>query len=223
MLSELAPNQTPYRYGFNNPVFWSDPSGLFETEKQAETFALDNGIKNYKISFNAEVGGYILTIIGGEFDGQQFYDFGNYELLPEIEIQSGGSDSGSGIKFLGFSPSEIGVLANGAGVYAGTLETYAKNTARMERIAKISGRFSTGLSIYSTASSGYKVYNQYQTGGVENIDGWDLADTTVGVVGLGGSVLVTLGIVSNPVGWVIGAGVLIYGGVRFIQDMNGYH
>jgi len=71
---------------------------LFETEKQAETFALDNGIKNYKISFNAEAGGYILTIIGGEFDGQQFYDSANYELLPEMEIQSGGSHSNSGFE-----------------------------------------------------------------------------------------------------------------------------
>lgn len=29
--ASLAPSHTPYKFGFNNPVFWSDPSGLFES------------------------------------------------------------------------------------------------------------------------------------------------------------------------------------------------
>ncbi|GIQ61423.1 hypothetical protein Flavo103_45580 [Flavobacterium collinsii] len=33
-LSELAPMHNPYRFGFNNPVYWSDPSGLFENDNQ---------------------------------------------------------------------------------------------------------------------------------------------------------------------------------------------
>ena len=32
-LSELAPMHTSYRFGFNNPVYWRDPTGLFENEK----------------------------------------------------------------------------------------------------------------------------------------------------------------------------------------------
>src|SRR5690606_23386959 len=31
-LSELAYSQTPYRYGFNNPIHWSDASGLYEID-----------------------------------------------------------------------------------------------------------------------------------------------------------------------------------------------
>ncbi|WKW46709.1 RHS repeat-associated core domain-containing protein [Myroides sp. JBRI-B21084] len=31
-LSELAYNHTPYRYGYNNPIFWSDPTGLYELD-----------------------------------------------------------------------------------------------------------------------------------------------------------------------------------------------
>ncbi|MDG4950160.1 hypothetical protein NLM59_04430 [Weeksellaceae bacterium KMM 9724] len=31
-LSELAPMHTTYRFAFNNPVYWSDPTGLFESE-----------------------------------------------------------------------------------------------------------------------------------------------------------------------------------------------
>ncbi len=31
-LSELAYNHTPYRYGYNNPIFWSDATGLYEID-----------------------------------------------------------------------------------------------------------------------------------------------------------------------------------------------
>jgi hypothetical protein len=31
-LTELAPMHNPYRFGYNNPVYWKDPSGLIEFE-----------------------------------------------------------------------------------------------------------------------------------------------------------------------------------------------
>ena len=34
-LAEWAPNWSPYRFGFNNPVLYSDPFGLFESRKEA--------------------------------------------------------------------------------------------------------------------------------------------------------------------------------------------
>jgi len=34
-LTELAPGITPYRFAFNNPNYWSDPSGLFKGWFQA--------------------------------------------------------------------------------------------------------------------------------------------------------------------------------------------
>ena len=43
-LSELAPTHTPYKFGFNNPVYWSDPSGLFETRKEAREYRKEHGI-----------------------------------------------------------------------------------------------------------------------------------------------------------------------------------
>src|SRR5690554_3082767 len=96
-LSEMAPNYTPYRYGFNNPVFWSDPSGLFETEAAARMFAKENDINDYMITSDGK-GRYILTITAGEFAGEQFYEM---EVLV-IENRDdeggggGGSDSNSG-------------------------------------------------------------------------------------------------------------------------------
>ncbi|MEL4308856.1 RHS repeat domain-containing protein, partial [Joostella sp. CR20] len=32
MFAMLAPSVTPYRFAFNNPVYWSDPSGLYEID-----------------------------------------------------------------------------------------------------------------------------------------------------------------------------------------------
>ena len=37
-LAELAPDWTPYRFGFDNPVLWSDKSGLFESRKEAREY-----------------------------------------------------------------------------------------------------------------------------------------------------------------------------------------
>ncbi len=90
-LSEMAYEQTPYRYGFNNPVFWKDPSGLFETEKQAAKFLSDNGL-NGSITYNQDFNGYVVTVQGGEFDGTRFYDFS--EVMEDMVIETGSKRGG---------------------------------------------------------------------------------------------------------------------------------
>ncbi|WP_277633341.1 RHS repeat-associated core domain-containing protein [Avrilella dinanensis] len=106
-LSELAPSQTPYRYGFNNPVYWTDPTGLFESPEAAEFFAMNElGLEKDQFSIRADgFGDYILTAEGGEFNGQEFY---NSTLLHEIEelvIQANGNSNGGGTR--SSSDSEI--------------------------------------------------------------------------------------------------------------------
>jgi len=44
-LAELAPEMTPYRFGFNNPILYSDPLGLFESREEAREYADENDIK----------------------------------------------------------------------------------------------------------------------------------------------------------------------------------
>lgn len=43
-MAELAPDFTPYRYGFNNPVFWQDATGLFESYLDARYYQLSHGL-----------------------------------------------------------------------------------------------------------------------------------------------------------------------------------
>lgn len=43
-LAALAPAQTPYRFGFNSPMNFSDPSGLFETDEEAKKYQQEHGI-----------------------------------------------------------------------------------------------------------------------------------------------------------------------------------
>ena len=44
-LSELAPELTPYRMGFNNPISFTDPLGLFETRGEARRYKRANGLR----------------------------------------------------------------------------------------------------------------------------------------------------------------------------------
>lgn len=55
-LAEKKYDSTPYRFGFNNPVFWSDPTGLFESRKEAREYRRANGVEG-RIQRNGE-GGY---------------------------------------------------------------------------------------------------------------------------------------------------------------------
>src|SRR5690606_7654507 len=58
ILSEMAPDHTPYRYGFNNPVFWQDAVGLFESYGAAQAWINMYGLSNASISYNRDKGVY---------------------------------------------------------------------------------------------------------------------------------------------------------------------
>lgn len=42
-LAELAYSITPYRFAYNNPVYYNDPTGLFESKDEAKKWAKENG------------------------------------------------------------------------------------------------------------------------------------------------------------------------------------
>src|SRR5690554_4133106 len=127
VLSELAPNQTPYRYGFNNPVLFSDPSGLFETWDQAINFMLEHGMSGSIMRSDYDD---TFVIAGSdEFSGRFWENFYETSYHPIVTGQGGGSDDSPGFKLLGFSPSEIGTLATTGSVFANGLEGRAQDNA----------------------------------------------------------------------------------------------
>jgi murein DD-endopeptidase MepM/ murein hydrolase activator NlpD len=93
-LAEYSFDKTPYRFGFNNPNIWSDPTGLFETEDEAKKHIDKYGLSKAKISFNDSRGVYEIENIGYSF-WQQGNDMGmtytDSEGSPTINILKGGA------------------------------------------------------------------------------------------------------------------------------------
>jgi len=71
ILSEMAPDHTPYRYGFNNPVYFSDATGLFESYGAAQQWIDTWGLSNANIRYNWNKNHYEI-----ENDGVSFYQQG---------------------------------------------------------------------------------------------------------------------------------------------------
>lgn len=129
-LSELAPSQTPYRYGFNNPVYWTDPTGLFESYGAAQQWANSQGFNVYEITrskgiYSVESGGISYYIDRGSFysiymEGDVIYSFKNELIMRPGGGGGGGSSSGSGGGFGGSgSGSSGGTSGGGAGAPGG--------------------------------------------------------------------------------------------------------
>jgi RHS repeat-associated protein len=99
-------------------------------------------------------------------------------------------------------------------------ELTAAHAAQSMKVANALGRINVITGVLGTGYSAAKVYSDYNKGGWNNVNGLDVADAGVGAGGLVVSGLVTLGLVSNPVGWCIGIGTGIYFGARLIYDLS---
>lgn len=71
MMTELAPSNSPYRYGFNNPVYFNDASGLFESYGAAHRWVTMWGLDDATIRYNRDKRHYEI-----ENDGVSFYQQG---------------------------------------------------------------------------------------------------------------------------------------------------
>ena len=77
-LAEAAPGWTPYRYGFNNPMLYTDPTGMHENEPQK---------KGKSGGFEFVKGGYGENIEVGSVGYQgPTYDIAGNEIIPSMEI-----------------------------------------------------------------------------------------------------------------------------------------
>ncbi len=98
------------------------------------------------------------------------------------------------------------------------LKVFGKNTkyVKVFGAVKIIGGVASVVSPFVT---GFEMYDKWSDGNPNTyIEGRDVMDLGVGIVGGTTTVLVALGYVTNPVGWVIGIGCGVYGLVTFIID-----
>ena len=102
-LTELAPGITPYRFAFNNPNYWSDPTGLFETREAALAHINQFGLTGATIHFDDYKGVWSITN-----QGYTFYQKDKV-MVVAYNIEGGGV----GIAMLG------GVGSNSGSGFAG--------------------------------------------------------------------------------------------------------
>ncbi len=83
-LAESAYSWTPYRYGFNNPIKYIDPNGLFETVKPTG----DEALKMIKNTLTSKDAKYIKLDKNGNIDrkliNSHTSESGNYNSLKEM-------------------------------------------------------------------------------------------------------------------------------------------
>ncbi|WP_370033546.1 RHS repeat-associated core domain-containing protein [Flavobacterium sp. 28YEA47A] len=80
-LSELAPGISPYRFAYNNPVFWADPTGLFETKQAAMDHIQTYGLTGATVSYNNSRGYWEIDNNGYTFG----YENGNFKIAYDTE------------------------------------------------------------------------------------------------------------------------------------------
>lgn len=84
-LADQAPDWTPYRFGFNNPIRFIDPYGLFETKSDAKQWAKDNELRTGWFSRNKieqETDG--TWVINNRKDGVSYYKDSSLDGLDVV-------------------------------------------------------------------------------------------------------------------------------------------
>lgn len=93
LLADAMPGTTPYRFGLNNPNYWSDPLGLYEVGPGGRiTISDPNEIAMYNAFMQANPGASYDDILSYIMDAAN----GFVLSLDEVTIIGGGSSGGGG-------------------------------------------------------------------------------------------------------------------------------
>jgi RHS repeat-associated protein len=132
-LTEFAPGITPYRFAFNNPNYWSDPTGLFESKNKALQFISDNGLEGASVTYNSEFDTWYVHFnnisIYQSRSGKYIIGFGSdsgftVQVMPSNWGGGSGGSGGSGGGFVGgwaFNGSYWGGSYDGGGIGNGNI------------------------------------------------------------------------------------------------------
>lgn len=154
-MAELMPMLTPYRHGFNNPVLYADPLGLFETRKEARRFRRENNMRG-RIRKEKDAAGDKSFVFTERKTGDE-YIYGAYS--------QGATDDASAIASLSGGEGNLASAGSAELSIVGGL-----STAKGFNIVDESGKFWRGLNgqQYSFAPASGKsrpFYGNGSTGG----------------------------------------------------------
>jgi RHS repeat-associated protein len=243
-LSELTPSITPYRFAFNSPNIFSDPTGLKEDGwvNTGDEVFWDKNVDNQDDVDRLYKGkGYDFNAIGTEVIDAN----GNTRILEDKGIASFKIEevlvTGKAKKSTNNSKDYLGLSFSSTDVSLGTHndflynhKTYPTTKGIEKNIFKPNGevrslqagkylkysKYVKGSALIgsavSTGYAGYKISNGTATT-IDYVDGG------VGGIGILTTSLSYFGVVSatvsNPVGWAVGG----YGAIRLLQDLlEGY-
>jgi RHS repeat-associated protein len=104
-MAEYAPGWTPYRFGFNNPISYTDALGLFESKDEAKEHAKANGIKTglfrrNKINKNTDADGNKTYSIDNRKERSSTMSFddgdgGRVVVVGAMALEKGESNAGA--------------------------------------------------------------------------------------------------------------------------------
>jgi hypothetical protein len=238
---------SPYAINGDNPIFYTDPKGDFRTKFGAQLYKYSHGGRGNVSKANSGIhkGEWSVSQKVHREGGAE----GNENRIDEVLIvqqgrwswwqsnktektqsSGGGSNLGTGLSSFDFAAGVYSEYGHNHTTYTTTKgiekNIYKANgqirSARAAGFARASNLVRGVAVVGSVLSTGYstlQVYDQWDAGGIQNVNGWDATDAGVGMFGLGATGLTYIGMISNPVGLAIGAGVLIYSGTRLAYDL----
>ena len=151
ILADMFTSHSPYHFGYNNPISFADPTGLYSNPRPGNNLEiLDNGdvalfytnedgdlaaiffINRTRESQPNEIKefGINLSQYGGGGGGSQSGATGGYGGgYGGSGSPSSGGSNGASNEILGFTPAEIGTLSTVGSVFASGLEGRAQDNA----------------------------------------------------------------------------------------------
>jgi len=133
-LMELAPKITPYRYGFNNPILYTDPDGLFENRGEARRYRKNNKIKG-KIKKNKYKGRFEIRFKNS--DGRVYKNSDKEVEFAVMALSTGPSirqdipNIFEEIKNINFATSGVVDYFDNLWIVAQTINPFDKYTTRL--------------------------------------------------------------------------------------------
>ncbi|MEN0083018.1 RHS repeat-associated core domain-containing protein, partial [Flavobacterium lindanitolerans] len=173
VLSELAPGISPYRFAYNNPVFWADPSGLFETKQAAMDHIQTYGLSGATVSYNDNRGYWEIDNNGYTFG----YDNGSFKVAYETEDGAIVLQTIKGVSFTSFfsdrsgyaTPIDLNNIGLALDITGGTFGALETTVASKNQWLGKNGKYyksSWGGNQYTGSRSGaLKAANNYKWAG----------------------------------------------------------